>query len=338
MLGSMRVRQIGAVAGVLLGGIGCMKTDRVVAVQMDMNMDGGEDVALGDVALGDVALGDVALGDDAWVWRPFSTPTPVTGLVSNTTDAHGPSLVGDDELEIYLACEELGGTTFNIYSSTRTAIDARWNPAKLVLELSGSGNDQDPDVSYDGLTIYFASDRPVPGYQGYQLYVSHRDTRAQKWLTPVLVQGDGFSSSTLYNRGPSVNPSGLFMAFFSAPLNTEDDSLYSASRTDPLGAWGNVQELSGINSREADADPALFHDSVSLIWSSRGPSKGKSWDLVEVSRPDASTPFSSAAQIPLDSLNTDLSERYPWVSQDGTHIMFTREAVGGAGQIYEAWR
>jgi hypothetical protein len=128
------------------------------------------------------------------------------------------------------------------------------------------------------------------------------------------------------------------MAFFSAPLDTEDDSLYSASRTDPLGDWGNVQQLSGINSREADADPALFHDSLSLIWSSRGPSKGNSWDLVEVSRPDASTPFSSAAQIPLDSLNTDLSERYPWVSQDGTHILFTREAVGGPGVIYEAWR
>jgi hypothetical protein len=43
-----------------------------------------------------------------------------------------------------------------------------WSAATLVTELSGSGNDQDPDVSGDGLTIYFASDRPVPGYQGYQ--------------------------------------------------------------------------------------------------------------------------------------------------------------------------
>ena len=315
-----------------------MKPDRVVAVQRDVEIDGGGDVALGDVALGDAALGDLALGDAAPGWRPFSAPTPVTGLVSDTSDAHGPSLVGDDELEIYLACEELGGTTFNIYSSTRTAIDAPWNPAKLVFELSGSGNDQDPDVSYDGLTIYFASDRPVTGRQGYQLYVSQRKTKGQRWGSPALVQGEELRSSTLYNRGPSVNPSGLFMAFFSAPLDTEDDSLYSASRTDPLGDWGNVQQLSGINSREADADPALFHDSLSLIWSSRGPSKGNSWDLVEVSRPDASTPFSSAAQIPLDSLNTDLSERYPWVSQDGTHILFTREAVGGPGVIYEAWR
>ena len=103
----MRVRQISAVAGMLLGGIGCMKTDRVVAVQMDMKMDGG-----GDIALVNVAPVDVALAADAWVWRPFSTPTQVRKPGADTTDAHSPTLVGYDELEMYLSCEEAGGTTF----------------------------------------------------------------------------------------------------------------------------------------------------------------------------------------------------------------------------------
>jgi hypothetical protein len=330
MLGSMRVRQIGAVAGMLLGGIGCMKTDRVVAAQMDMAMDGGGDVALGDVALGDVAPGDVAPG-----WRPFSTPTVVAGLVSETTDAHGPSLVGDDELEIYLSCEELGAATFNIWTSTRTSRDAAWNLATPVRELFSAYNEQDPDVSHDGLTIYFASDRPAPGYQGYQLYVSQRTAKGLLWGKPALVPG--LASSTLDMRGPSVNPSGLFMTFCAAPRGTEDFSLYSASRADQQGPWGNVQLLSGINSSRADADPGLFRDSLSLIWSSRAPSRGNSWDLVEVSRPDPATPF-SATPTTLDSLNSDIAERYPWVSQDGTHILFNREAVGAAGVIYEAWR
>jgi len=80
------------------------------------------------------------------------------------------------------------------------------------------------------------------------------------------------------------------MTFCSAPQGTENFKLYSASRTDPLVAWENVQELSGINSNIADADPALFHDSLSIIWSSRAPNN-KSWDLVEVSRSDPSTLF-----------------------------------------------
>ena len=295
----MTGRQIGAVAGILLGAIGCMKADRVVADQ----------------------------------WLPFSTPTPVAGLVSDTTDAHGPSLT-KDELEIYLSCLRQGEASYHIWTSTRAASDALWNAATMVNEITGAGDDQDPDVSSDGLTLYFASDRSG---SGYQLYVSRRDTRGQPWGPPALMEGQGLSSSTLDIRGPSVDSSGLFMTFCSAPRGTENFNLYSASRTDPRGAWGNVQALSGINSATADADPAIFHDSLSLAWSSRAPSSGKSWDLVEVSRSDLATPF-SAAPIPLDSLNTDVSERYPWVSQGGAHIMFTREGVGAPGVIYEAWR
>jgi len=42
----MTGRHIGAVAGILLGGIGCMKADRLVAVQNDVfEMDAGEDAA-----------------------------------------------------------------------------------------------------------------------------------------------------------------------------------------------------------------------------------------------------------------------------------------------------
>jgi len=327
MLGRMRVRQIGAAAGILLGGIGCMKTDRVVAVQIGMDMDAGEDVTLADVA-----LADVALGADAWVWRPFSTPTPVANLVADTTDAHGPSLVGVDELELYISCEESGATTFHIWSSTRNSRNAAWNPATEVVELDSAYNEQDPDVSFDGLTMYFASDQAG---EGYQIYFSQRTARGLKWLPPVLVPGLG--SSDLDIRGPSVNPSGLFMTFCAALRGTENFNLYSASRTEPTGTWGNVQPLSGINSSRADADPGLFRDSLSLIWSSRAPSKGQSWDLVEVGRSDPNTPFSATPTV-LDSINTDIAERYPWVSQDGTHILFNREAVGSPGVIYEAWR
>jgi len=309
----MTGRHIGTVAGILLGGIGCMKADRLVADQNDVfEMDGGEDAA--------------------WGRGPFSTPTVVTLLPNNTTDIHGTSLT-QDELEIYFSCAAQGEASFHIWSSTRTAKDALWTTATMVNDITGIGNDHDPDVSPDGLTLYFASDRAGAGYQ---LYVSRRIAKGQHWDPAALVDGQGLSSSALDVRGPSVDPSELFMTFCSAPRGTENFNLYSASRHDPTESWGNVQALSGINSSKADADPALFHDSLSIIWSTRAPSN-KSWDLVEVSRSDPSTLFSDAP-VRLDSLNTSLSERYPWVSQDGTHILFSREAEGGPGVIYEAWR
>ena len=60
ILGSMKSRQIEAVAVMLLGGIGCMKADRVVADQMGIDMDAGE-------------------------WPAFSAPTLVTGPTSDDT-------------------------------------------------------------------------------------------------------------------------------------------------------------------------------------------------------------------------------------------------------------
>ena len=313
ILSSMTGRHIGTVAGILLAGIGCMKADRLVAIQDDaVEMDGGEDAA--------------------WGRGPFSAPTVVTGLAAADTDVHGTTLT-KDELEIYFACARQGEATFHIWTSTRAAKDARWNTPTMVNALVSARNEHDPEVSPDGLTLYFASDRSG---EGYQLYVSQRAIRGQNWGPPALVDMPGLDSSTLDIRGPSVDPSGLFMAFCVATQGAEDFKLYSASRADLLAAWKNVQELSGINSGVADADPALFHASSSIIWSTRAPSN-KSWDLVEVGASDPSTPF-SAAPTRLDSLNTDSSERYPWVSQDGTHILFSREAVGGPGVIYEAWR
>ena len=266
------------------------------------------------------------------VWRPFSTPTVVTGLVADTTDVHRACLTSD-ELEIYLSCSRLGEATFHIWTSTRGAKDAPWNTATLVNEIAGSGDDIDPDISPDGLTLYFASDRSGAGYR---LYVSQRTAKDLPW-GPVSEITE-LTSSSMDRYGPSVDPGGRFMAIGSAQRNGNDYRLYSASRTTLLGTWENVLDLSGINSGMEDNDPALFEASLSLVWSSRAPSNGASWDLVEVGRSDLSMPFSAASMTVLDPLNTSYAERYPWVSQDGTHILFNREPVGSPGVLHEAWR
>jgi hypothetical protein len=234
-------------------------------------------------------------------------------------------------LEIYFACQLKGESNFHIWRSTRTASDPAWKLATQVNEIVGVADDVDPDVSGDGLTLYFASNRSGAGLR---LYVSRRQTKDKTWGNPSEIQE--LSSPTLDRYGPSVDPSGRFMFFGSASRDDNNYRLCSASR-DSLGFWGTVQDLSGINSGREDNDPAVFHDARSLIWSSRDPSNGASWDLVEISRFDLSTPF-SGTPVTLGTLNTPSAERYPWVSQDGTHIVFSREGVGAPGVLYEARR
>jgi len=297
MTGRSRELQTAALTGMLFGSMGCMETDRVIAVQLD-------------------------------AFPLFSSPTLVTGLRSDTIDVHDPSLT-QDELEIYISSDTSGVS--DIWTSTRTASDSPWNPAVMQSDLSSSGNDVDPDVSPDGLVIYFSSDRSGAGYQ---LYVSQRAARDQPWDPPALMAGLG--SSTL-DMGPTVDPTGLNMVFASE-RNTSNISLYAASRTDPQGTWGSVTPLAEVNSTRQDENPALFNHALSLVWSSRGPSNGSTSDLFEVSRPSLPEPFSTTP-IALDPLNSATDwDGDPWLSQDGHHIVFVSDRVTGVSQIYEAWR
>jgi WD40-like Beta Propeller Repeat len=297
---------LGALTSLLVGTVGsicCMRAERLVAVQLD----GGP--------------------EDGGPWPPFSTPTVIGGLRSDTIDVHDPSLT-QDELEIYFSSETNG--VFDIWTSTRAAADAPWQPAVLVSELSSPGNDLDPDVSPDGLTLYLSSDRSAAEYH---LYVSRRVARDRPWDLPQDMLGLG--ASTL-DMGPSVDPGEMLMVFASLREGPEI-ALYTASRGDPAGSWQAVRNMSEINSGRQDQNPALFNHGLSLVWSSRGPSNGATSDLLEASRADLSAPFSAPA--PLDSLNSPTSwEGDPWLSQDGHHIVFVSDRVTGVSQIYEARR
>ncbi|HVY41180.1 MAG TPA: hypothetical protein VHM31_24755 [Polyangia bacterium] len=281
----------------LCAGTGCLETDRVLAVQLD-------------------------------AFPAFSAPTLVPGLRADSIDVHDPSLTAD-ELEIYLSSDT--DAVSDIWTSTRTSAGGAWAPAVLQADLSSPGNDADPDVSPDGLTIYFASDRAG---DGYRLYVSRRAARGQPWGPPQQMTGLG--ASTL-DAGPSVDPGGLQMVFASQ-RSSNDVRLYRASRTDPQGGWSEVTPLDEINSTRQDENPALFDHALSLIWSSRGPSNGATSDLLEVSRPSTSAPFSTAPMA-LDALNSAADwDGDPWLSQDGHHIVFVSDRTTGVSQLYEAWR
>ena len=170
-----------ALVATLLAGLGCMETDRVLAVQLD-------------------------------AFAAFSAPTLVGGLRADTMDVHDPSLTAD-ELEIYISSDT--NALADIWTSTRTSASAAWKPAVIQTDLSSPGNDLDPDVSPDGLVLTFASDRAGGGYR---LYVSRRAARGQPWGTPQLVSGLG--ASTL-DMGPTVDPTGLNMVFASQRTTTD---------------------------------------------------------------------------------------------------------------------
>ena len=270
--------------------------------------------------------GGTGTQNDAGPGTGFGTPQMVTGLRSDTDDVQDPSLTFE-QLELYFT-SPTGGQN-DIWVSRRTVATDPWGPATVVAELSSPQNDQDPEVSVDGLVMILASDR---GGGGMRLYASQRRTRDIPWATPTLI--DTLGSSTL-DEAPSLDRTQLNLAFASQRGAATVPHLFTATRPDASAAWLAATELTALNSTWEDRDPALFSDGAGLVFASRRLTQGGTADLFAAARPSETTAFTSL--VPVTELNTTYNEQDPWLSQDGTHILFVSDRSGHL-RIYEAWR
>lgn len=94
------------------------------------------------------------------------------GSVPELVDAidHGYPGVSADGLALYFEVERPGG--FFIGRSRRPALEEPFGAVELVAELDAAGSHGDPQPSFDGTELVFASDRGQPG--NFDLYLSAR--------------------------------------------------------------------------------------------------------------------------------------------------------------------
>jgi Tol biopolymer transport system component len=233
-----------------------------------------------------------------------------------------------EELELYFS--SASGGQNDIWVARRNLTSDPWGSGALVAELSSPQNDQDPEVSVDGLNMFLSSDR---GGDGMHLYVARRRTRDTPWEQPVRVDGLG---SAAFDVAPAVDRAQLYLVFASQRGAAADLHLFAATRPDSSAAWQFAGELTALSSTSRDTDPALFAQGRSLIFASLRTAPSGKTDLFQTSRPDVSSPFASSVD-PISDLDTSASEEDPWVSQDGRHILFVSDR-NGRSRIYEAWR
>lgn len=102
----------------------------------------------------------------------FGLGTPVAGLtVAEVGQPAGFPSLSDDELEIYFETEN----PFDVWRSVRTSTSMPFEPPQLVGEVNTTtASEVDPDISIDGTTLYFSSNRSG-GPGGFDIY---RTTRA----------------------------------------------------------------------------------------------------------------------------------------------------------------
>ena len=105
----------------------------------------------------------------AAVTDAFTDGVLLAGVTSAAGDAFG-SLRGDG-LEVMYSNELPSGPT-DLFAATRATTADAFGASTLVTAANSAGNDGDADLSDDGLTLTFASDRP--GADGQDIFTSTR--------------------------------------------------------------------------------------------------------------------------------------------------------------------
>ena len=145
---------------------------------------------------------------------PWQEPVNLGPNVNSSGLEEQPSISGDG-LELYFSCRE----DYILRVCTRASKDAPWDsPVKIgppvgsnepAMEI-GSNDAWGPDISADGLELYFQSNRGG-GYGSSDIWVTKRATKDDPWGEPVNL---GPNVNTSANDGsPCISTDGLTLVF-----------------------------------------------------------------------------------------------------------------------------
>jgi len=141
----------------------------------------------------------------------FGEPTNLGPTVNSSSRDSGPSISADG-LSLFFHSTRPGGFGERdlCVATRRTVSESFGNPVNLGPIINSSAKDAQPNLSSDGLSLFFHSDRS--GGSGAQdLWVTRRKTRNDSWGEPVNL-GSTVNSST-GDWAPDISPDGFTLYF-----------------------------------------------------------------------------------------------------------------------------
>lgn len=239
--------------------------------------------------------------------RIWSVPVLVPG-VNSASGESDPSLTAD-RLTIVFTSTRAGGLGMeDIYIGTRATTASAFTVAAITA-INSATRDLSPEISADGNTIYFTSNRSG----NYEVYVTTRSGGV--WSAPVLVTE---LSSTAGEGDVAISPDGL------TALVERSTGIYLATRASVGAAFGTPALVAILDVTGDVAAPTLTNGATTVYLHGGG-----TRDLYVAYR--QGTTFTTP--VPVTDLNTASRDASPFVSADGTRLVFER-----AGELYESTR
>lgn len=202
-------------------------------------------------------------------------------------------------------------------------------PRNLGAPINTAYSDGTPCISYDGLSLYFTSNRPG-GSGMHDLWMASRDSQGAPWSTPVNLGGQVNSGALDYF--PCVSADGLELCFYSTRAGGRGGGdLWVSKRSSVHSQWGYASNLgSAINSNWEDVSPHLSSDRLTLLFSSNRSFGYGDYDLYMITRESVGSQWSFVKNLG-STINSGALEAAPSLSSDGLTLFFHSMRGGGSG-------
>ena len=224
---------------------------------------------------------------------------------TSTSDELAPTVSGDGRELLYV------GPTADLWGSLRGPLDA-FQDGERRDDLSTAGDERDPELSADGLSVLFVRDD--------EIVIATRTSTTSAWsgasAVPELV---GFGA-------PSLGTNDLHIVL------TKDGALYEASRVSTSAPWSTPIEISELADAADDGGPSLSRGGLELVFHSN---RGGTYQLWRAQRPALDQPFSPAVPIELGIPTANV--RDPELSRDGLTVYCAAD-IDGTQDLYLAKR
>src|SRR5438093_769749 len=154
-------------------------------------------------------------------------------------------------------------------------------PANLRPVVNSRSTDRTPELSPDGLSLYFASNRPG-GFGFTDIYVARRAGLEQPWSQPANL-GAVINSSAI-DGAPHLSRDGHHL-YFSAGSAGGSQDIWVATRPAFGAPWALPVNLGPpVNTEYNEAQPSLSADGRTLLFASDRPGGSGGEDLYMTTR------------------------------------------------------
>jgi hypothetical protein len=237
----------------------------------------------------------------------WSMPVPIPG-VSSSSNESDPSMTAD-RLTIVFTSNRSGGLgSDDIYIGTRGSTAEPFTVTALTA-VNSSSRDRSPEISPDGNTLYFTSNRGG----NFDVYASVRS--GGSWAAP---QPAAVLSSTSADDDVAISPDGL------TAIVARSADLYLATRPSLAAAFDPPVLVGVLGITNDVAAPSLTNGAATVYFHA-----GQPRDLYVAYRQGAS--FTTPVKV--TELATSDRDAAPFISADGRHLLFERD-----NELYETSR